>query len=78
MSRRSNYWDNAVAESFFSSIKRKLIERQIYPTRAQAKSENFEYIEEFTTEENPMGKKDETTQVPIPIRCNSFHTASNA
>jgi len=47
MSRRGNSWDNAVAESFFSSLKSELIKKQIYPTRAQAKSDIFEYIEEF-------------------------------
>jgi putative transposase len=47
MSRRGNCWDNAVAESFFSSLKSELIKKRIYPTRAQAKSEIFEYIEEF-------------------------------
>lgn len=47
ISRRGNYWDNAVAESFFSSLKIELIKKRIYPTRAQAKSEIFEYIEEL-------------------------------
>jgi putative transposase len=47
MSRRGNCWDNAVAESFFSSLKSELIKKRIYPTRAHAKSEIFEYIEEF-------------------------------
>jgi putative transposase len=47
MSRRGNCWDNAVAESFFSSLKSELIQKRIYPTRAQAKSEIFKYIEEF-------------------------------
>jgi len=47
MSRRGNCWDNAVAESFFSSLKSELIKKRIYPTRTQAKSEIFEYIEEF-------------------------------
>jgi putative transposase len=47
MSRRGNCWDNAVAESFFSSLKNKLIKKRIYPTRAQAKSEIFEYVEEL-------------------------------
>ncbi len=47
MSRRSNCWDNAVAESFFSSLKSELIKKKIYPGRSVAKSEIFEYIEEF-------------------------------
>ena len=47
MSRRGNCWDNAVAESFFSSLKSEQIKKRIYATRAQAKSEIFDYIEGF-------------------------------
>jgi putative transposase len=47
MSRRGNCWDNAVAESFFSNLKSKQIKKRIYQTRAEAKSEIFDYIEGF-------------------------------
>lgn len=47
MSRRGNCYDNAVAESFFSSLKKVRIKRKIYGTREEAKSEIFEYIEVF-------------------------------
>jgi putative transposase len=47
MSRRGNCYDNAVAESFFSSLKKERIKRKIYATREEAKSEIFEYIEVF-------------------------------
>ena len=47
MSRRGNCYDNAVAESFFSSLKKERIKRKIYSTREEAKSEIFEYIEVF-------------------------------
>ncbi|MFM9912798.1 MAG: IS3 family transposase [Methylophilaceae bacterium] len=47
MSRRGNCYDNAVAESFFSSLKKERIRRKIYPTREEAKSEIFDYIEMF-------------------------------
>ena len=47
MSRRGNCYDNAVAESFFSSLKKERIRRKIYSTREEAKSEIFEYIEVF-------------------------------
>lgn len=47
MSRRGNCYDNAVAESFFSSLKKERIRRTIYPTRDLAKAELFEYIEVF-------------------------------
>jgi putative transposase len=45
MSRRGNCWDNAVAESFFSSLKKERIKRQVYRTRDLAKADIFEYIE---------------------------------
>jgi putative transposase len=47
MSRRGNRWNNAVAESFFSSLKSELIRKKIYSSRAEAESEIFEYIEEL-------------------------------
>ena len=47
MSRRGNCWDNAVAESFFKTLKAEWVERQSYATRAQAKASVFEYIETF-------------------------------
>jgi putative transposase len=40
-------WDNAVAESFFSNLKSEQIKKRIYSTRAEAKSEIFDYIEGF-------------------------------
>jgi putative transposase len=47
MSRRGNCWDNAVAESFFSSLKSEQIKKRIYGTRDQAKAEIFDYLEGF-------------------------------
>ncbi|WP_236873239.1 IS3 family transposase [Burkholderia sp. MSMB0856] len=47
MSRRGNCHDNAVAESFFSTLKKERIKRRIYPSRATATSDLFDYIEMF-------------------------------
>ena len=47
MSRRGNCHDNAVAESFFQLLKRERIKRKIYPTRADARADVFDYIEMF-------------------------------
>lgn len=47
MSRRGNCHDNAVAESFFSLLKKDRVKRRIYKTRDEARSEIFEYIECF-------------------------------
>jgi putative transposase len=38
-------WDNAVAESFFATIKRELIETRPWPTRAGLRRAVFDYIE---------------------------------
>ena len=47
MSRRGNCWDNAVAESFFSSLKKERIRKSIYKTRDLARADIFDYIEVF-------------------------------
>ena len=47
MCRRGNCCDNAVAESFFSNLKSEQLKKRIYQTRAEAKSEIFNYIEGF-------------------------------
>ena len=44
MSRRGNCWDNAVVESFFSSLKKERIRKRIYKTRDQARTDAFDYI----------------------------------
>ncbi len=44
MSRRGNCWDNAVAESFFSSLKKERVRRRIYKTRDLARADIFDYI----------------------------------
>jgi putative transposase len=47
MSRRGNCWDNAVVESFFSSLKKERIKKRIYKTRELARADVFDYIEVF-------------------------------
>jgi len=47
MSRRGNCWDNAVAESFFSTLKIELIYDEHFATRAQARWAIQEYVERF-------------------------------
>jgi transposase InsO family protein len=43
--RKGECWDNAVAESFFATIKRELIDTRSWPTRAGLRRQVFEYIE---------------------------------
>lgn len=40
-------WDNAVAESFFASLKNEMYYRRSFPTRARARFAVAEYIEVF-------------------------------
>ena len=47
MSRKGNCWDNAVAESFFSSLKKERIKKQIYKTRDLALTDVADYIDAF-------------------------------
>lgn len=47
MSRKGNCWDNAVAESFFSSLKMELVHEADFATHEQARAALFEYIEVF-------------------------------
>jgi putative transposase len=47
MSRRGNCWDNAVAESFFSSLKKERVRKRGYRTREEARADIFDYIEVF-------------------------------
>jgi putative transposase len=47
MSRQGNCYDNAVMESFWSTLKMELAYRRVFLTRTQAKREIFHYIEIF-------------------------------
>ena len=45
MSKKGDCWDNAVAESFFHTLKVELIHRNKFKTRDEAKRKIFEYVE---------------------------------
>jgi putative transposase len=47
MSGKGNCYDNAVAESFFSSLKNEIVHHRNYHTRDEARTEIFEYVELF-------------------------------
>ena len=47
MSRAGNCWDNAVMESFFSTMKTERCHRKHYATRQVARADIFDYIERF-------------------------------
>jgi len=47
MSRKGNCWDNAVAESFFGSLKKERIKKHIYKNRDLGNADVADYIENF-------------------------------
>ena len=47
MARKGDCFDNAVAESFFGTLKNELVHHQDYHSRAEARQSIFEYIEVF-------------------------------
>jgi len=47
MSRKGDCWDNAVAESFFSTLRAELVDHERYATRARAHASIGEYIDNF-------------------------------
>ena len=60
MSAKGNCWDNAVAESFFGTLKKELVYRNSYKTRWEARQSIFKYIETFynrTRKHSYLGNK---------------------
>ena len=47
MSRKGDCWDNAVAESFFSTLEWELLGRNSFATQSQAHRAVSEYIDQF-------------------------------
>lgn len=47
MSRKANCWDNAVVESFFSTLKREWVRGKGYRTRSEARADVFYFIESW-------------------------------
>ena len=65
MSRKGDCWDNAVTESFFATLKTKLIHRQPWPTRRGAKDAVAEYIEGSTIRTDSTRRAG--TSVPMTV-----------
>jgi putative transposase len=56
MGSRGDCFDNAVAESFFATLKKELIHRSTWPTKAELRTEVFDYIEVFYNRQRRHGK----------------------
>jgi putative transposase len=47
MGSRGDPYDNAVAETFFATLTKELVNRRTWPSRLELQSATFEYIEAF-------------------------------
>jgi putative transposase len=47
MGSRGDAYDNAVAETFFATLKKELVNRRTWPSRLELQSAVFEYIQAF-------------------------------
>jgi transposase InsO family protein len=68
LSRPGQCWDNAVAESFFATLKEELLYRGVWPTRAAAKRAIFEYVEVFYNRQRMHSALDYLTPVEHEAR----------
>ncbi len=69
MSRKGDCWDNAVAESFFSTLKGELTEREDYATRAAARRSIGEYIDDFYNAERRHSFNGYLNPIEHELRC---------
>jgi putative transposase len=55
MGSRGDCFDNAVAESFFATLKKELVNRRPWPQKSELRSEIFDYIEIFYNRQRRHG-----------------------
>src|SRR5690625_150245 len=58
MGRTGVCWDNAVAETFFASLKNEMYHHQVFTTRARARMAVAEYIEVIYNRQRPHSSLD--------------------
>jgi putative transposase len=74
MSRKGNCWDNAVAESFFATLKKELVHRRSWPDRTTLRNALFDYIEVFYNRR----RLHSTIGYKTPAQLESDYALSNA
>jgi transposase InsO family protein len=77
LSRPRQCWDNAVAESFFASLKLEHIDRRSWATRAEVRAAVFDYIERFYNRRRLHSSLDYLTPVEYETRIH-HHKAADA
>ena len=69
MSRKGDCYDNAVAESFFSTLKNELIDGKTFTNRSEARNKIFEYIEVFYNRQRLHQSLDYQTPEQMELGC---------
>ena len=73
MGSRGDCWDNAVAESLFATLKKELVHRRSWPTRAELRQEVFDYVEVFYN----ATRRHSTLGMLSPVRYEERHSLDN-
>ena len=70
MGSKGDCYDNAVAESFFATLKKELINRRSWPSKAELRTEVFDYIEVFYNRErrhSTLGQRSPADYEKLPL-----------
>ena len=76
MSRRGDCWDNAVAESFFATIKGELIDHEFYASHVDAIASIGEYIDGFYNVTRIHSSIDNMSPIEFELRLQSEKKAA--
>jgi transposase InsO family protein len=68
MGSRGDAYDNAVAETFFATLKKELVNRRTWPDRLELQTAVFEYIEAFHNRQ----RRHSTLNMLSPSTTNSY------
>jgi len=71
MSRKGECLDNAVAESFFGTLKTELVDDEDYKTKDEARASLFHYIETFYNRRRRHSFLDFLSPVEFEAKCTS-------
>ena len=76
MSRKGDCWDNAVAESFFATLKGELLDHETYATRASASKAIADFIDNFYNCQRRHSTLDYVSPVEFELRLQSKRDAA--
>ncbi len=76
MSRKGDCWDNAVAESFFGTLRAELVDHEHYATRASAGASIEDYIGNFYNVERRHSYLDYVNPIEFELRFTGARAAA--